>query len=66
MVSRKVDDLGRVVIPKEIRKNVNIHNGDKVDKYLIEKASEIGISKIVPIIYTRSVVKELSTNKIER
>jgi len=42
-----------------------IPKGERFD-WLIEKAGEIGISKIVPVIYLRSVVKELSENKIER
>ncbi len=42
-----------------------IPKGERFD-WLIEKASEIGVSKIVPIIYVRSVVKELSENKLER
>ena len=42
-----------------------IPKGERFD-WLIEKTSEIGISKIVPVIYSRSVVKELSDNKIER
>lgn len=42
-----------------------IPKGERFD-WLIEKASEIGVSKIVPVIYLRSVVKELSENKIER
>lgn len=27
-IIRRIDDLGRVVIPKEIRKNLKIHDGD--------------------------------------
>lgn len=27
-IVRKIDELGRVVIPKELRKNLNIHTGD--------------------------------------
>ncbi|MBR3655339.1 MAG: 16S rRNA (uracil(1498)-N(3))-methyltransferase [Elusimicrobia bacterium] len=42
-----------------------IPKGERFD-WLIEKTSEIGVSKIVPIIYVRSVVKELSENKLER
>ena len=29
-VVRKIDELGRIVIPKEIRKNLNIRNGEDV------------------------------------
>ena len=30
-IVRRIDDLGRVVIPKEIRKNLNIHEGDPLE-----------------------------------
>lgn len=33
-VIRKIDNLGRIVVPKEIRKNLNIHNGDDVQIYI--------------------------------
>ena len=35
-VIRKIDSLGRIVIPKEIRKNLNIHNGEDVQIYIEE------------------------------
>ena len=35
-VVRKIDSLGRIVIPKEIRKNLNIHNGEDVQIYVEE------------------------------
>lgn len=30
-ITRRVDDLGRIVIPSEIRKNFNITAGDKIE-----------------------------------
>ncbi len=42
-----------------------IPKGERFD-WLIEKASEIGVSKIVPVIYLRSVVTDFSSNKLER
>jgi len=30
-VIRRLDDLGKVVIPKELRRNLNIENGDPVE-----------------------------------
>ena len=33
-MSRKVDDLGRIVIPKEIRSNLNINVGDALEIYI--------------------------------
>lgn len=36
-MSRKIDELGRIVIPKEIRKNANIHNGEELDIYVDDR-----------------------------
>ena len=33
-VVRRLDELGRVVIPKEIRKRLKINNGDMVDIFV--------------------------------
>lgn len=33
-VIRKIDELGRIVVPKEIRKNLNIRNGEDVQIYV--------------------------------
>ncbi len=35
-VVRKIDELGRIVVPKEIRKNLNIRNGEDVQIYVEE------------------------------
>lgn len=35
-VIRKIDELGRIVIPKEIRKNLSIRNGEDVQIYVEE------------------------------
>lgn len=46
-VTRKIDDLGRVVIPKEIRKNLGIRDGESLEIYteedsiILKKHSEI-------------------------
>lgn len=46
-VTRKIDELGRIVIPKEIRKNLGIRDGESLEIYteqesiLLKKHSEI-------------------------
>ena len=46
-ITRKLDDLGRVVIPKEIRNNYKIEEGDPVEFYLND--NEIIIQKPSPL-----------------
>lgn len=43
-IIRKIDDLGRIVIPKEIRKNLHIREGDPLEIF-IEKDGEIVLRK---------------------
>ena len=38
-IVRRVDDLGRVVIPKEIRRACNIHEGDPLEIFLQDGAA---------------------------
>ena len=47
-IIRRIDELGRIVVPKEIRKNLRIHNGDNLeifidnDSIVLKKHSIIG------------------------
>ena len=53
-VVRKIDELGRIVIPKEIRKNLNIRNGEDVSIFV--KDNMIVLKK-----YERALtIKEIS------
>lgn len=47
-VVRRIDDLGRVVIPKEIRRTLRIKEGDPLEIFT-EKAGEIILRKYSPI-----------------
>ena len=47
-VVRRIDDLGRVVIPKEIRKTLRIKEGDPLEIFT-EKDGEIILRKYSPI-----------------
>jgi AbrB family transcriptional regulator, stage V sporulation protein T len=46
-VVRKIDDLGRVVIPKDIRKYLNIGVGDPIEIY-INKSGQIVLKRYSP------------------
>ncbi len=47
-IVRKIDELGRVVIPKEIRKALRIREGDPLEIYT-EKNGEIVLKKYAPM-----------------
>lgn len=46
-IIRRIDDLGRVVIPKEIRRNLCLKEGDILEVY-VEKEGEIIFKKYIP------------------
>ena len=46
-IVRRVDDLGRVVIPKEIRRTMRIREGDPLEIFLNEDGSVV-FSKYIP------------------
>lgn len=43
-VVRRIDDLGRIVIPKEIRKNLRIHEGENLEIF-VDKDENIVLKK---------------------
>ena len=47
-IVRRIDDLGRVVIPKEIRRTMRIRDGDPLEIYT-EKEGEVIFKKYSPI-----------------
>lgn len=55
-VIRRIDELGRVVIPKEIRKNLRIREGDSLEIYINDK-DYIVLKKYSAL----NSIKELST-----
>ena len=63
-IIRRIDDLGRIVIPKEIRKNLKINKGDSLEIYVNEE--EIILRKYSFFEDTLGIAKKLLTsfNKI--
>lgn len=47
-ITRRIDELGRVVIPKEIRKNMHIKSGELLEIFLID-AQTISLKKYTTI-----------------
>ena len=46
-IVRRIDDLGRVVIPKEIRRTLRIREGDPLEIFT-DREGEIILKKIFP------------------
>lgn len=68
-IVRRIDDLGRVVIPKEIRKTLRIKEGqpleiftEKTGEIILKKYSSIGELSEFAKVYAKSISKILNTN----
>ena len=65
-VTRRIDELGRIVIPKEIRKNLKIHNADELeikvedDRIILNKYDNVTLNS-----YISNIIKVINkvTNK---
>ena len=55
-IVRRVDDLGRVVIPKEIRRTLHIREGDPLEIYLSEDDGCV-FKKYSPMEYNEDAVR---------
>ena len=49
-IVRRIDDLGRIVVPKEIRKVLRIREGDPLEIFT-GKEGEIVLKKYIPSLY---------------
>lgn len=56
-IIRRIDDLGRVVIPKEIRRTLRIREGDPLELFTAHDG--IFFKKYNPISDVRDIVKSL-------
>ena len=56
-IVRRIDDLGRVVIPKEIRRRLKIREGDPLEVYT-EKDGEVVLRKYSPLGEMKYFVKQ--------
>ncbi len=70
-IVRRIDDLGRVVIPKEIRRTMRIREGDPLEIYtnaggevIFKKYSPIGELASFAELYAESLVKETALSVI--
>lgn len=58
-IVRRIDDLGRIVIPKEIRRTLRIREGDSLEIYT-ETTGEIVLKKFSPIGDINNIAKEFA------
>jgi len=70
-VVRRIDDLGRIVIPKEIRRNLRIREGDPLEVFvdnkggvILKKYSQISDLLEIAEIYASSIKKHLKCDAI--
>ena len=56
-IVRRIDDLGRVVIPKEIRRTLRIREGDPLEIYT-DRDGEVILKKYSPIGEMSSFAKD--------
>ena len=69
-IVRRIDELGRIVIPKEIRKNLRINNGDNLEivvdgeNITLKKYSQIENAMDMAQIYAESFYQVLKYNVI--
>jgi AbrB family transcriptional regulator (stage V sporulation protein T) len=63
-IVRRIDDLGRVVIPKEIRRTLRIREGDPLEIY-VERDGEVVLKKYSPIGELGGIAKEYAESLAE-
>src|SRR6476620_11996846 len=56
-IDRRIDDLGRVVIPKEIRRTLRIREGDPLEIF-VDREGEVILKKYSPISELGDFAKE--------
>lgn len=63
-IVRRIDDLGRVVIPKEIRKTIRVREGDPLEIFLDGEA--IVFKKYSPISFCSFSAAKVLRNKVSQ
>ena len=63
-IVRRIDDLGRVVIPKEIRRTLRIREGDPLEIF-VDRDGEVILKKYSPIGELGDFAKEYAESLLE-
>ena len=67
-IVRRIDELGRIVVPKEIRKTLHIKNGENLEIFIdgenivLKKYSELGNMKELSDTITETLYQSLKSN----
>ena len=62
-IVRRIDDLGRVVIPKEIRRTLRIREGDPLEIFT-DRDGEVILKEVLPNFRARSIRERIRRNVI--
>ena len=63
-IVRRIDDLGRIVIPKEIRRTLRIREGDPLEIY-VDREGEVILKKYSPVSELGDFAKEYAESLFE-
>jgi AbrB family transcriptional regulator, stage V sporulation protein T len=63
-IVRRIDDLGRVVIPKEIRRTLRIREGDPLEIF-VDRDGEVILKKYSPIAELGDFAQEYADSLYE-
>ncbi|MDD2200818.1 MAG: stage V sporulation T C-terminal domain-containing protein [Firmicutes bacterium] len=58
-IVRRIDELGRIVVPKELRRSLRIHEGDSVEIYVDPKGSVV-LKKYSPVAQLKDVASDMA------
>ena len=56
-MARKIDELGRIVIPKEIRQTLRLYEGMKIEMYINDE-NEIVLKNYSPLFSTNLLLEQ--------
>lgn len=58
-IVRRIDELGRIVVPKELRRSLRIHEGDSVEIY-VDPEGNIILKKYSPVGQIRIISSDMA------
>lgn len=61
-IIRRTDDLGRIVIPKEIRRTMNIREGDPLEIFIDTKTNSVCFSKYYTLGIENDEIIDIALN----